>query len=156
MTVEEVECIAACDLAPVLQVNYEFHGPLTGERATTSSTSTSRGSAWRAPSPVHRFGRAGEPVEAEQLSSMVEETRIITKFLHERPDDSWTIDAALANGAYDGLRKALGMTPDEIVTEVTTSGLRGRGGAGLRHRPEVVVPAEGRVPALPRGERRRR
>ena len=24
--VEEVECLAACDLAPVLQVNYEFHG----------------------------------------------------------------------------------------------------------------------------------
>jgi NADH-quinone oxidoreductase subunit E len=33
VTVEEVECIAACDLAPVLQVNYEFHGPLTGESA---------------------------------------------------------------------------------------------------------------------------
>lgn len=31
--VEEVECLAACDLAPVLQVNYEFHGPLTGEAA---------------------------------------------------------------------------------------------------------------------------
>ena len=31
--VEEVECIAACDLAPVLQVNYEFHGPLTAESA---------------------------------------------------------------------------------------------------------------------------
>ena len=31
--IEEVECIAACDLAPVLQVNYEFHGPLTGETA---------------------------------------------------------------------------------------------------------------------------
>jgi NADH:ubiquinone oxidoreductase subunit E len=31
--VEEVECIAACDLAPVLQVNYEFHGPLTAEAA---------------------------------------------------------------------------------------------------------------------------
>src|SRR5262245_36811094 len=30
---EEVECIAACDLAPVLQVNYEFHGPLTGPAA---------------------------------------------------------------------------------------------------------------------------
>ena len=24
---------AACDLAPVLQVNYEFHGPLTGDTA---------------------------------------------------------------------------------------------------------------------------
>lgn len=31
--VEEVECLAACDLAPVLQVNYEFHGPLTNEQA---------------------------------------------------------------------------------------------------------------------------
>jgi NADH-quinone oxidoreductase subunit F len=62
---------------------------------------------------------------------VVEETRIITKFLQERPDDSWTIDAALGNGAYDGLRKALGMTPEDIVAEVTTSGLRGRGGAGF-------------------------
>jgi NADH-quinone oxidoreductase subunit E len=33
--VEEVECIAACDLAPVLQVNYEFHGPITGVDAET-------------------------------------------------------------------------------------------------------------------------
>ena len=31
--VEEVECLAACDLAPVMQVNYEFHGPLTSETA---------------------------------------------------------------------------------------------------------------------------
>jgi NADH-quinone oxidoreductase subunit E len=31
--VEEVECLAACDLAPVLQVNYEFHGPLSGSDA---------------------------------------------------------------------------------------------------------------------------
>ncbi len=33
VTVEEVECIAACDLAPVMQVNYEFHGPMTPQRA---------------------------------------------------------------------------------------------------------------------------
>jgi len=31
--VEEVECIAACDLAPVMQVNYEFHGPVRGADA---------------------------------------------------------------------------------------------------------------------------
>ena len=31
--VEEVECLAACDLAPVLQVNYEFHGPVTAADA---------------------------------------------------------------------------------------------------------------------------
>jgi NADH-quinone oxidoreductase subunit E len=33
VSVEEVECLAACDLAPVLQVNYDFHGPLTGDAA---------------------------------------------------------------------------------------------------------------------------
>jgi NADH-quinone oxidoreductase subunit E len=35
VTVEEVECLAACDGAPVLQVNYEFHekcSPEEGER----------------------------------------------------------------------------------------------------------------------------
>jgi NADH:ubiquinone oxidoreductase subunit E len=31
--VEEVECLAACDDAPVLQVNYDYHGPLSGEQA---------------------------------------------------------------------------------------------------------------------------
>jgi len=31
--VEEVECIAACDTAPVFQVNYEFHGNATTESA---------------------------------------------------------------------------------------------------------------------------
>src|SRR6185295_7658311 len=60
-----------------------------------------------------------------------QETRIITKFLHERPDDSWTIDAAMDNGAYQGLEKALGMAPEDIIAEVSTSGLRGRGGAGF-------------------------
>ncbi len=59
------------------------------------------------------------------------ERRIVTKFLRERPDDSWTADAALANGAYNSLRKALTMEPDAIVQEVITSGLRGRGGAGF-------------------------
>jgi NADH-quinone oxidoreductase subunit E len=41
--VEEVECIAACDLAPVIQVNYEFHGPLTEEAAETVIDEYQRG-----------------------------------------------------------------------------------------------------------------
>ncbi len=60
------------------------------------------------------------------------ETRIVTKLLRERPDDSWTIEAAIENGAYDALRKALTMTPEQITEEhVKASGLRGRGGAGF-------------------------
>jgi len=43
VTVEEVECIAACDLAPVIQVNYEFHGPLTDQEADTIIDEYQRG-----------------------------------------------------------------------------------------------------------------
>ena len=36
-----------------------------------------------------------------------------------------------AHGGYEGLKKALAMTPEKIVEEVTESGLRGRGGAAF-------------------------
>jgi NADH-quinone oxidoreductase subunit F len=59
------------------------------------------------------------------------ETRIITKFLRDHPDDSWTIDAAMANGTYSALDTLFDRAPDDIVKIVTDSGLRGRGGAGF-------------------------
>ena len=41
--VEEVECLAACDLAPVMQVNYDYHGPVTPEAAETVVDEYKRG-----------------------------------------------------------------------------------------------------------------
>jgi NADH-quinone oxidoreductase subunit F len=59
------------------------------------------------------------------------ETRIVTKRLHDWPDDSWTVDRALASGAYEQWRAALAMAPADIQAHMKDSGLRGRGGAGF-------------------------
>ena len=60
------------------------------------------------------------------------ETRIITKRLRDRPEDSWTLAGFTASGGYDALRKALAMDPKAIGEEqVAAAGLRGRGGAGF-------------------------
>ena len=57
------------------------------------------------------------------------EKKIILKNCgHIDPTD---IDHYIAIGGYSALAKALQMTPEEIIDEVTRSGLRGRGGAGF-------------------------
>lgn len=42
-----------------------------------------------------------------------------------------SIDDYIEAGGYEALKKAVNMTPEEILSEVETSGIRGRGGAGF-------------------------
>ncbi|RYE56867.1 MAG: NADH-quinone oxidoreductase subunit F, partial [Rhizobiaceae bacterium] len=46
---------------------------------------------------------------------------------------NWRIDDYVARGGYEALRKILttGMTPEQVIAEVKSSALRGRGGAGF-------------------------
>ncbi len=45
--------------------------------------------------------------------------------------DPTNLNHYIARGGYSGMHRALGMTPDDVVAEMTASGLRGRGGAGF-------------------------
>ena len=45
--------------------------------------------------------------------------------------DPIDFDDYLANGGYEGLKKALAMAPEAVVNEMKLSGLRGRGGGGF-------------------------
>src|SRR5690625_7742285 len=45
--------------------------------------------------------------------------------------NNWDLDSYVKRGGYEGLKKALSMSPEDVAAEVKQSVLRGRGGAGL-------------------------
>jgi NADH-quinone oxidoreductase subunit F len=61
--------------------------------------------------------------------AVTEAPRIVTSRLGY--EDSFTLRRYLATGGYDGLKKALAMTPEAVAAEVDAASLLGRGGAGF-------------------------
>ena len=113
-TLSAVECLCACEAAPVMQVNDRYVGPITAEMIDTLLRSPDS-----LPSlPMMYQGTVGlvEPVLSKRFS--VKESEAIETYVR---DDG-----------YQGARKALSeMTPDQVIAEVTKSNLRGLGGAGF-------------------------
>jgi len=66
---------------------------------------------------------------------------------HSDNPDFKTFKGYVANGGYEGLKKAVGMERQAVIDEVKASGLRGRGGAGF---PSWIkwngLPKEKKVP----------
>src|SRR5438093_337153 len=60
-------------------------------------------------------------------AATLEQTKVVTA----RFEGDRSLDAFLASGGYEGLRKALRMPRDEVIETIKASGLRGRGGAGF-------------------------
>jgi len=57
------------------------------------------------------------------------ETVVLSKYFGDAA--ARTYDGWMQRGGYQALKKVLGMTPDAVIEEIKTSGLRGRGGAGF-------------------------
>jgi len=108
-SIEFVECLASCGTAPVCMVNDELHENVQPDNAAAILSQ-----------PHPRYVHEPHPLEH----------RIIFKNIGRK---NWKIDIEtyIKAGGYDDLRKALKMSRTEIVNEVKTSGLRGRGGAGF-------------------------
>jgi NADH-quinone oxidoreductase subunit F len=111
-SIEFVECLASCGTAPVCMVEDEL----------IENVQPSAAAALLNPDPS---------IQNPQLSSPHPlEHRLIFKNIG-RSDWTTDIDCYLRDGGYEQLKAAIKMSRAEIVNEVKTSGLRGRGGAGF-------------------------
>jgi NADH-quinone oxidoreductase subunit F len=131
-----VGCLGMCFAEPLVEVRAPGLPAVTYQRVTPAAVASIldahlvRGE----PSPTHALGTDGEgaipgiprlvelPVLRRQVRIALRNCGVI---------DPTDVDHYLARDGYAGLRRALGMAPDEVVAEVAASGLRGRGGGGF-------------------------
>ncbi len=118
VTLTEVECLCACEMSPMAQLDERFVGPLEGETVGTilkdALTEPDTG-ALSTPEPTPYITTDG-PVLSLRLTD---------------PDGTW-MDGYVADGGYLAARKALtSMTPKQVIDEVLSANLRGLGGAGF-------------------------
>jgi NADH-quinone oxidoreductase subunit F len=110
-SIEFVECLASCGTAPVCMVDDTVHENVSLEKTDNLlSNQTSNLKPQTSPHPLER--------------------RLIFQNIG-RDDYTIDIDCYLRHGGYEQLKAALKMSRQDIVNEVKSSGLRGRGGAGF-------------------------
>ncbi len=117
VTLTEVECLCACEISPMAQLDETFIGPLEGEtidavlRASLENPETSN--SLPEPEP---FISSNGPVLSRRFKD---------------PGGTWLEDY-LADDGYLAAKKALtSMTPEQVIDEVSKANLRGLGGAGF-------------------------
>ncbi|CAM5525769.1 NADH-quinone oxidoreductase subunit E [Streptomyces xanthochromogenes] len=119
VTLEHIECNAACDFAPVVMVNWEFFDnqtPATAKRLVDDL----------------RAGRPVEPTRGAPLCTYKETARILAGFPDERPGAVAATGGA-GPASLAGLRLAKGETPGARVVHPRGEG---RGGEGTRDEPQ--------------------
>ncbi len=107
LTVERVTCLGVCEHAPAALVNKQARGHIRPFEMDAL------------------FSAAGQP----PAGVIGGDLRLLTRNCgHGRATPLAEYEAG---GGYAGLRRALGMTPEELIAEVKASGLVGRGGAAF-------------------------
>lgn len=132
MGVKKTGCQGVCELGPLVRiqkgdktVQYTkvkvsdckeiFERSVLGDDVVESLLYTQKGVKYKSP---------------EEIPFIAKQTRIVLENCGKY--DAESFDEYLASGGFSAFRKALfEMTPAEVVDEVDTSGLRGRGGGGF-------------------------
>ncbi len=117
VTLTEVECLCACEMAPMAQLDERFVGPLEGEAV---------GQLIR-----DALAEPGKPELTPEPDPFICSDGPVLSTRFKDPEGTW-LEAYVADGGYRAATKALtSMTPDQVIDEVTKANLRGLGGAGF-------------------------
>ena len=113
----EVECLCACEIAPMAQLDERYVGPLEGPSVDSiiRDSLTQPGRPESTPEPEPYLSTDG-PVLSTHFKD---------------PGGTW-LDDYLTDDGYVAARRVLtSMTPQDVIDEVTSANLRGLGGAGF-------------------------
>ncbi len=120
VTLTEVECLCACEMAPMAQLDERFVGPISPDddsavEALLQDARGEPGAAQATPEPDPYICSDG-PV-------------LSTRF--KDPDGVW-FDAYVEGGGYEAAKQVLtSMDPEDVIETVIAANLRGLGGAGF-------------------------
>jgi NADH:ubiquinone oxidoreductase subunit F (NADH-binding)/Pyruvate/2-oxoacid:ferredoxin oxidoreductase delta subunit len=131
--VSQVGCLGLCYAEPLVELRSAAHPPLLFSGVTTESlgeilTAYYRNGGGEALATMDDQPHGDTP-PFKQLPMLEGQVRVVSRnFGRIDPEN---IDHYIARGGYAGLARALTMDSEQVIDEVRTSGLRGRGGAGF-------------------------
>jgi NADH-quinone oxidoreductase subunit F len=117
VTLTEVECLCACEMAPMAQLDEDFIGPLDAGAVNRIVADALR--------------ERGTPRTTMEPEPFICSDGPVLSSRFKDPNGTWFNDYA-TGGGYEAARKALAsMTPAQVIEEVSNAKLRGLGGAGF-------------------------
>ena len=133
-TIQKMECLGACDRAPVMMVNNnEWHEKLTPGKVIglvnemTATGTAALSNCYLCEQRITEGANTTTPAKAKALPDY---EPVLTKYAFT-PGGAGLDHYQKHQDGYQGLKKALSMAPEAVIEEVKKSGLRGRGGAGF-------------------------
>ncbi len=116
ITLEKTPCIGMCDQAPACMVNDEIVTYLSSDKVKEIAASLKKD--LNVKKLVHKYGDGNNGHD------------LVKSMVHNNVRKKGEVIFG-DRTAEEGLKKALAMTPQEVIRDVKTARLRGRGGAGF-------------------------
>jgi NADH-quinone oxidoreductase subunit F len=118
VTLTDVECLCACEMAPMAQLDERFTGPLEGESVDNIIRDA--------------LAEPGQPESTAEPEPYICSDGPVLSRRFKDPAGTWLADY-VNDGGYETARKVLTtMAPQQVTDAVTKANLRGLGGAGFQ------------------------